>query len=213
MPSGVLLGQQQSSSLSSLWWVLGSIELSLVLKGMTCGLAVDALLLKHWTVGPTLASPHFEEPQFPFSSGCGINGPTPGWSLSGPIITLVVDTVTMGAVIWGKSRKYHTPVMNPLLKKIHQDAIVYFCAKCCTVIGFGAQTSGPVMTLRIGGVVTCVLASRMILELKEYGNHTSSFGQDIAFSMSELSTLRFGPHGPLDVTTDDEYPGGSIPMR
>ncbi|KAF9443818.1 hypothetical protein P691DRAFT_382458 [Macrolepiota fuliginosa MF-IS2] len=119
-------------------------------------------------------------------------------------------------VIWGKRRKYHTHATNSLLKKIYQDAIVYSCVNCLIegiMIGLGARGTGPMIILRIGVVVKCVLVSRMILELKEYGNRTSSFHQDIAFSVSELSTLRFAPRSHLDVTTDDEYPGGSISMR
>ncbi|KAF9442915.1 hypothetical protein P691DRAFT_764759 [Macrolepiota fuliginosa MF-IS2] len=51
---------------------------------------------------------------------------------------------------------------------------------------------------KIGCVATCVLASRMILGLKDYGNHTSSFGHDLAYSMSVLSTIRFGVRNTRD---------------
>ncbi|KAF9442917.1 hypothetical protein P691DRAFT_788693 [Macrolepiota fuliginosa MF-IS2] len=81
------------------------------------------------------------------------------------------STAIMCMVIWSKIRKYSTHATNLLLKKIYQDAVKYFCGNC---------------------------SSRMILELKEYGNHTSSFSQDLAYSMPGLSMIRFGARNTQD---------------
>ncbi|KAF9440468.1 hypothetical protein P691DRAFT_782272 [Macrolepiota fuliginosa MF-IS2] len=93
---------------------------------------------------------------------CNICGPVPVVALSCQIITLAIDTVIMCMVIWGTVRKYCTHTTNILLKKIYQDAVKYFCGNC---------------------------SSRMILELKEYGNHMSSFSQDLTYPMSGLSMI------------------------
>ncbi|KAF9446286.1 hypothetical protein P691DRAFT_784104 [Macrolepiota fuliginosa MF-IS2] len=104
-------------------------------------------------------------------SGCEIDGPVSIVALSCQIVILAIDTVIMCMVVWGKIRKYCTHTTNLLLKKIYQDAIKYFCGNC---------------------------SSRMILKLKEYGNHTSSFSQDLDYSTSRLSMIHFGAHNTWD---------------
>ncbi|KAF9441601.1 hypothetical protein P691DRAFT_812349 [Macrolepiota fuliginosa MF-IS2] len=107
-------------------------------------------------------------------------------------------SIIMGMAIWAIKKKY--PALdkpNRLLMKIRLDTITYFCNNCLIaaisfVICLTSVTQATV-PLRIGSVLASILASTMILDLKDYGNRTFSFSQDLAATdpMSELSTLRF----------------------
>ncbi|KAF9442401.1 hypothetical protein P691DRAFT_765258 [Macrolepiota fuliginosa MF-IS2] len=127
-------------------------------------------------------------------------------ALAGPIVILFFDTAVMGMAIWAIRRKYHVhDRSNPLLMKIRQDTITYFCnnflVAVVSVIVFLTNVGQAVVSLRIASVLTSTLASTMILDLKDYGNCTFSFSQDLAaaYSVSELSTLRFDARGSSQI--------------
>ncbi|KAF9447134.1 hypothetical protein P691DRAFT_802956, partial [Macrolepiota fuliginosa MF-IS2] len=119
-------------------------------------------------------------------------------ALAGSLIILFVDMVTMCMAIWAIRRKYHVrDRSNRLLRKIRRDTITYFCNNCliaCISVGIClTNVNRAVVPLRIASVLSSIIASTMILDLKDCGNRTFSFTQDLAaaYSMSELSTLHF----------------------
>ncbi|KAF9446282.1 hypothetical protein P691DRAFT_784102 [Macrolepiota fuliginosa MF-IS2] len=107
---------------------------SFLAAGMVCSLVVDALQLRPIKSLSRLTSSHRDltilNATGSILSACDIDGPVPVVALSCQIITLVIDTVIMCMVIWGKIRKYYAHKANVLLKKIYQDAVKYFCGNC-----------------------------------------------------------------------------------
>ncbi|KAF9443071.1 hypothetical protein P691DRAFT_433923 [Macrolepiota fuliginosa MF-IS2] len=116
--------------------------------------------------------------------------------LSG-MITLFVDAVIVFMVVWVLIRGYWLNTTNRLIRKIYQDSIIYFFINllfAAMAIALYMNSVGlAAMALQFGGVMRSILASRMILELKEYGNYGQ--GSDTSYPGSRLSTLHFGFDG------------------
>ncbi|KAF9445305.1 hypothetical protein P691DRAFT_785442 [Macrolepiota fuliginosa MF-IS2] len=158
--------------------------------GLTCGLAVISLKSVAVLVFVRSGKTSYSCTNI---SGKGEGASTP--TLAGPLVLLFVDIVIMCMALWAMRRKYHDrDESNRLLRKIRRDTITFYC------INF-LNPGQAVVPLRVRSVLASILASTMILDLKDYGNHTLSFSQDLtaAYSTSELSTLRFNAHGSSQI--------------
>ncbi|KAF9441919.1 hypothetical protein P691DRAFT_790321 [Macrolepiota fuliginosa MF-IS2] len=175
-----------------------AIFLSFLTVGLTCGLVLVSFKVTVWG-------------SFPWGTECTRGGDISLMTEIGSLLALSIDagidlSIIMGMAIWGIRKKY--PALdksNRLLMKIQRDTITYFCnnffiAAISVVVCLTRVTQASV-PLRIGGVLTSMLASTMILDLKDYGNRTFSFSQDLdaADPMSELSTLRFNDREPSQI--------------
>ncbi|KAF9443072.1 hypothetical protein P691DRAFT_433926 [Macrolepiota fuliginosa MF-IS2] len=174
------------------------IFLSFLVMGLASGLGMDGWKME-------FAYAHAEQTGVTVesieSSPCKIRGIS-FVTLLCAIMILFVDAVAMGMVIWAAVINYRLDATNRLLRKVYHDSIIYFSLNflfAAMAVALYVKTVGlAVLALRIGGVLRSTLASRMILELREYGNPARSFDRDpsdMTLSGSELSSLRFGSGG------------------